>query len=312
MILIFLIGIVFVGIAVGLFARALVSSRYQAAETIGQIGSYGFEAHGPAIAAGRASGRTGRPSLHGLVDSMATRLGDALLGRSRSLSEEGLRHLLQSAGYYTLSPRRFVGYQALGTLLLGGLWIWFVVVTNANWLFGIVGAVLAILAGWTLPVTYIRRRARSRTERIDYVMPELIDMLIATIEAGISFGGSLQIATKRFRGPLGDELRLTLQEQNMGLGLNEALGHMAERCGTPSVRSFVRSLIQGEQLGVSVGQTLRNLAYDMRARRRAIAEERAQKAPVKLVFPLVLFIFPSLMIVALGPAFIGIHQMFHG
>ena len=308
MILVFLIGIVFVGIAFGLFARALVSSRHQAAETVGQIGSYGFDARGPAV----ASGRTGRRSLHDVVESTATKLGDALLGRSHSLSEEGLQRLLVSAGYYTLSPRRFVGYQALGTLLLGGFWVWFVVVTDAGWLLGIVGTVLALLAGWTLPVTIIRRRARSRAEQIDFAMPELIDMLTATIEAGISFGGSLQIATKRFRGALGDELRLTLQEQSMGLGLNDSLEHMAERCDSPSVRSFVRSLIQGEQLGISVGQTLRNLAHDMRARRRALAEERAQKAPVKLVFPLVLFIFPSLMIVALGPAFIRIHGIFGG
>jgi tight adherence protein C len=312
MILIFLTGIVFVGIAFGLFARALVYSRHQSAETISQIDSYGFEADGRAVSVGSSSRQTRHTSPHGVVDSIATKLGGALLGHSRSLSEEGLRHLLMAAGYYTQSPRRFVGYQALGTLVLGGLWIWFAVVTNASWLFGIVGAVLALMAGWTLPVTYIKRRARSRAEQIDYAMPELIDMLIATIEAGISFGGSLQIATKRFRGPLGEELQLTLQEQSMGLGLNEALEHMAERCDTPSIRSFVRSLIQGEQLGVSVGQTLRNLAHDMRARRRALAEERAQKAPVKLVFPLVLFIFPSLMIVALGPAFIRIHQVFHG
>ena len=137
-------------------------------------------------------------------------------------------------------------------------------------------------------------------------MPELIDTLVTTVEAGLSFSASLQVAGRRFRGPLGEEVRLTLQEQSMGLALNKALGNMLMRCDTPAVRSFVRSILQGDQLGVSIGQTLRNLAHEMRARRRHMAEERAQKAPVKILFPLVLLIFPALMVVMLGPAAIRI------
>jgi len=141
-------------------------------------------------------------------------------------------------------------------------------------------------------------------------MPELIDMLVATVEAGIAFGSSLQMAAKRFRGPLGEELRLTLQEQSMGLGLNQALDNMLRRQNTPSVRAFVRSLIQGERLGVSIGQNLRNLSHEMRTIRRQLAEERAQKAPVKLVFPVVLLIFPALFVVTLGPAALQMHAIF--
>ena len=96
----------------------------------------------------------------------------------------------------------------------------------------------------------------------------------------------------------------------MGLGLNDALNNMLRRQNTPSVRAFVRSLIQGEQLGVAIGQTLRNLSLEMRTLRRQLAEERAQKAPVKLVFPVVLLIFPALFVVTLGPAFLRIHAIF--
>jgi tight adherence protein C len=156
----------------------------------------------------------------------------------------------------------------------------------------------------------VKRRARARGERIDLDMPDLIDMLVATVEAGVAFSSSLQMTAKRLRGPLAEEVRLTLQEQSMGLGLNQALNNMVERQNTPSVRAFVRSLIQGEQLGVSIGQTLRNLSTEMRVLRRQLAEERAQKAPVKLVFPVVLLIFPALFVVTLGPAFIRIHGIF--
>ena len=96
----------------------------------------------------------------------------------------------------------------------------------------------------------------------------------------------------------------------MGLGLNQALDNMLRRQNTPSVRAFVRSLIQGERLGVSIGQNLRNLSHEMRTIRRQLAEERAQKAPVKLVFPVVLLIFPALFVVTLGPAALQMHAIF--
>jgi tight adherence protein C len=175
---------------------------------------------------------------------------------------------------------------------------------------GILMVVIGLLCGWSLPMLYVKRRARARGERIDLDMPDLIDMLVATVEAGVAFSSSLQLAAKRLRGPLGEEVRLTLQEQSMGLGLNDALNNMLDRQNTASVRAFVRSLIQGEQLGVSIGQTLRNLSTEMRTLRRQLAEERAQKAPVKLVFPVVLLIFPALFVVTLGPAFLRIHEIF--
>jgi tight adherence protein C len=101
-----------------------------------------------------------------------------------------------------------------------------------------------------------------------------------------------------------------MQEHSMGLALKEALTNLVDRQETPAIRTFVRSLVQGEQLGISVGQTLRNLSHDMRMRRRQLAEERAHQAPVKMVFPLVLFIFPSLLVVILGPAFLAIKNVF--
>lgn len=312
MVLILLIGLIFVGVAAGLFARSLLLSRRYAAETVSHIGAYGFEAERQAAArSGRVELGDARFDLRGRLDSMATALGGSISGRVRSVSEESLRRRLMAAGFYTMPPRRFVGYQALATIVGGTFSIWWAIARDANPLLALSVVIVALLGGWSLPLVYLKRRGRLRGERIDYEMPELIDTLVTTVEAGLSFSASLQVAARRFRGPLGEEVRLTLQEQSMGLSLNASLNNMLMRCDTPAVRSFVRSILQGEQLGVSIGQTLRNLAHEMRARRRHMAEERAQKAPVKILFPLILLIFPALMVVMLGPAAIRIYGIFN-
>jgi tight adherence protein C len=308
-ILVLLIGLVLIAVSFGLFARSLLLPRIRAAGSLRQIDVYGFSA--TAVRTDAApQGKLPRLRLKARMDSLAAATGRIISGRFQSLSEENLRRILRGAGFYTVEPRRFVGYQALGTVVVGALFVWLAVAGNGNPLLSVVLVVIALLCGWSLPLLYVKRRARARGERIDLDMPDLIDMLVATVEAGVAFSSALQMAAKRLRGPLGEEIRLTLQEQSMGLGLNEALNNMLERQSTQSVRAFVRSLVQGEQLGVAIGQTLRNLSREMRTLRRQLAEERAQKAPVKLVFPLVLLIFPALFVVTLGPAFIRIHGVF--
>jgi tight adherence protein C len=114
------------------------------------------------------------------------------------------------------------------------------------------------------------------------------------------------MASEQFGPPLSDELRLTLQEQTMGLSVDEALGHMADRADTPAMRAFVRAMSQGEKMGISTGQIMRNLAGEMRNRRRARAEEKAQKTPVLMLFPLVFLIFPAMFIILMTPAVINL------
>ena len=97
----------------------------------------------------------------------------------------------------------------------------------------------------------------------------------------------------------------------MGLTTNEALANMLERVETPGMRSFIRSILQGETLGVSIGQILRNVALEMRKRRRALAEERAQKAPIKILFPLIFMIFPAIFVIILAPAVYALLDAFH-
>jgi tight adherence protein C len=142
-------------------------------------------------------------------------------------------------------------------------------------------------------------------------MPELIDLLVVTVEAGLSLSAALQLAGERMKGPLGDELRIVLQEQRMGLTPVQALENMTTRCPTPAVEAFARAMMQGQLLGVSIGQILRSLAIEMRKRRRAAVEQQAQKAPIKMLFPLVFMIFPALFVVILGPAVVSIFHALH-
>jgi tight adherence protein C len=203
---------------------------------------------------------------------------------------------------YTVTPRMLFGYQLIGVVALPAIWLWLSISGGFSTFLIIVGTALAIVFGWLLPVTYVRRRARERLGRIDYAIPELIDLIVVAVEAGMGFAGSLRLAAERMGGPLGAELRLVNNEQQMGLPVTDALENFLLRCPTDTVRSLVRSVVEGQKLGVSIGQIMRNLAVEMRKRRRQMAEERAHKAPVKILFPLVFLIFPAMFVVLLGPA----------
>ena len=172
----------------------------------------------------------------------------------------------------------------------------------------VVGIVVAALFGWYLPSMILDRKTKERHHLIDRELPELIDLLVVTVEAGIGFNGSLRLAAEELDGPLAQELRLTLQEQSMGLATTEALDNLAYRVDTPGVKAFVRGISQGETLGVSISQILRNLADEMRKKRKATAEELAQKAPIKMLFPLIFLIFPAMFVVLLLPALIQISK----
>jgi tight adherence protein C len=298
MVLIFIIGVALLGAGVVLVLRSSTPSSGGTGETLGQIESYGFAAN-PAEAT-----TPNRP-----FTSLAGQLGSATQ-RVMGTGDRGIRRQLLAAGMYDTEPATIVGYRLLTTVGASVLWIFLSL--NQGWSSAVVilGTIALGAVGWMLPVQYLSRRARQRTERIERELPELIDLLVVTLEAGLSFLAALNMAAFRLRGPLGEELRLALHEQRLGLTANDALHGMLRRSETPSLRTFVRSVIQGEQLGVSTGQIMRNLANEMRKTRRAKAEERAQKAPIKMLFPLVFLIFPAMFIVLLGPAVYTLGKIF--
>ncbi len=295
MLFILVLGLGLIAVSAVLFARLLVVDRAQPGRALTQIPSYGFG----------GSARTGKsapPRLTRQIDVLAGSVGGFVARHTTGFKEEALRTELQAAGLYTMSARKFVGYRLLATIGLPAFWLWFAATTGAGALRLMVGLIFGVAFGWFGPMILVRRRSRRRLEKVDEGMPELIDLLVTTVEAGVAFSGSLRLAATRFQGPLGEELRLAIQEQEMGLSTNEALANMLARADTAAMRSFVRSILQGDTLGVSIGKIMRDLAVEMRKRRRQTAEERVQKAPTKMIFPLVFLIFPAMFVVLLGPA----------
>ena len=305
MVLVLIAGLVFTGLAAALIVRAMVMPRVRAVDPVGQIEAYGFRA-------GAYEAETERRPLFGRIDSLANSVGSAVARHIGRMSEAELRNMLMAAGMYRTQPRKFVGYRVLSAIALPATWLWLASTIGYPTQVAILGLLVAVPMGWLGPVRLVRHRAQRRLSVIDYDLPELIDLLVVTVESGLGLSGSLQIASQRLTGPLGDELRLALQEQTMGLSTAEALRNMLARCDTPLMHAFVRAVVQGETLGVSIGQIMRELAVDMRKRRRQAAEERAQKAPTKILFPLVFLIFPAMFLVLLGPAMFSFLKAFGG
>jgi tight adherence protein C len=305
MLILLLIGLALVVVSVALALRAVNMSRARSAEMVETIDAYGFSGRTESVLV-----RSG-DSTRRTVDDLVSRIGGFFTARMTTLDSERMRKQLIAAGMYTTTPRKFAGYRVISAIGVPALAIWALSVSGLSGFFVLLGCVFAVVVGLIGPSRIVLARAKRRQTEIDYQLPDLIDLLVVTVEAGVSFSGSLRVASQRVEGALGQELRLTLQEQEMGLSTNEALMHMLERVETPGMRSFVRSVLQGETLGVSIGQIMRNLAVEMRKRRRALAEERAQKAPIKILFPLIFMIFPAIFVIILAPAIYALTDALH-
>ena len=163
-----------------------------------------------------------------------------------------------------------------------------------------------------IPDFVIGSRARSRRERVRSELPDALDLLAVSVEAGLGFDGAIAKLTEHLPGALTEEFGLALGEMRIGASRAEALKKMSQRVDAPELAAFVRAIIQADQLGISLGRILRVQAADTRLRRQAAAEERAMKAPVKMLFPTVIFIFPSMFLVILGPALLNLTALFNG
>ena len=140
----------------------------------------------------------------------------------------------------------------------------------------------------------------------------MLDLLCVSVEAGLGFDQALSKLSERMEGPLVDEFSLVLHEMRIGSSRSAALKNLSERVDAPEVSQFARAIIQADQLGIALSRILRVQSQDMRVRRQLAAEEKAMKAPVKMLFPTVIFIFPSMFVVALGPAALNLMKTFSG
>jgi tight adherence protein C len=164
--------------------------------------------------------------------------------------------------------------------------------------------------GFYLPFYMISSRARTRQHAIIKSLPDAFDLITTCVEAGLGLDAALARVAEKVQGPFADELKRALREVALGKSRRDALKELGDRTGVPDLIQFTNAVIQAEAMGSSIGQVLRVQAEQLRVRRRQRAEEQAYKAPVKMLFPLVLCIFPTLFIVILGPAVITIMQGF--
>jgi tight adherence protein C len=243
-----------------------------------------------------------------VLSPFVTWLARAMLRLNAKQSLESLSMLLMSAGMRNTSAQTFLaakGISAAGGILLGIVIGAFSSVTAVFVFASMLGAV-----GYIAPAIVVSQRAKRRQATIVAQLPDALDLLAVSVEAGLGFDGAVAKLTQYMSGPLPEEFELALGEMRIGESRSDALKKLAQRAGTPEVGSFVRSIVQADQLGTSLGRILRVQATDTRLKRQATAEERAMKAPIKMLFPTVAFIFPAMFIVILGPALLNLGKLF--
>jgi tight adherence protein C len=158
------------------------------------------------------------------------------------------------------------------------------------------------LLGAAVPWVLVKGRADRRQRTIERALPDMLDLLVVSIEAGLALEGALQRVSERGAGALSEEIRRTLNEIALGRRRYDALVSLAERTQVPALQTLVNAMNQAERSGMHLGPVLRSQAEQLRTRRRQQAQERALKAPVKMLIPLAIFIFPAMFLVILGPA----------
>ena len=257
-----------------------------------------------------ALGQAQRPFRERVVVPLGERLARWTLKLHPKTTIEGVSTRLLAAGLgRTLSPTAFLAFKsglAIGGFALGALFGGAVTGARGVLFFSLVLAGFGFIG----PDFLVSAKARSRKDRIRAELPDALDLMAVSVEAGMGFDGAISKLTEHMKGPLADEFALTLSEIRIGETRQDALKKLADRTGTPELASFVRAIIQADQLGISLGRILRVQATDSRLKRQAAAEEKAMKAPIKMLFPTVMFIFPAMFLVILGPAFLNLSKIF--
>ncbi len=184
----------------------------------------------------------------------------------------------------------------------------FVAVGSPSPRVALLALILAPLVGILLPASWLARKLRERQAAILKDLPDTLDLLAISVEAGMGFEGALAIVCQHFTSPLAEEFARTLHEMELGLPRRDAFQNLKRRTEVPELSNLVLALLQADALGIPIGRVLKTQASEMRMKRRMWAREKAAKLPVKMLFPLVLFVFPAIMIVILGPAASGISQ----
>jgi len=261
------------------------------------------------------------------ADEFAERLSEPFAGR---VLLPAARRLLRAAGSFTPTGRRdrvarrlvvagmaqtirpedFLAVQMLTTLtaiVLGALYLG---LTGRTSTFSLAAALLLVAAGAIGPQAWLNRRVATHKRAVFMDLPDTLDLLAISVEAGVGFEAALAIVCRHFDSPLATEFARTLSEMELGMSRREALHGLKARNEVPELSNFVMALTQADALGMPMSRVLHTQAAELRSRRRQWARERAAKLPVKILLPLIAFIFPPVLLVVLGPAASSIARSF--
>lgn len=221
---------------------------------------------------------------------------EVLKETKRKLGQSGLR----------IKATTFVTMQFALAIILPGLMAAMGVMNKSEGLKGVGILAFSCLMGYFMPDLWIKGRVGARKTEIQRRLPDALDLLTVSVEAGLGFDMALNKVVEKMRGPLAEEFGRVLHEVRMGKPRRDAMKAMSARIESPDVSQFISALVQADKLGVSIANVLRVQSDQMRLKRKQRAEETAMKAPLKMSFVLVFFVLPALMIVLLGPAVISV------
>jgi tight adherence protein C len=224
-------------------------------------------------------------------------------------SQERTQHRLELAGNPSnLTPSTFLVLRFVVMLVLGGAILGLMLIANATIIRRVLFTVVVTILGFYLPVLWLSSLITRRQQRIVRQLPDTLDLLTICVEAGLGLDQAIQRVVEKSDNELSEEFGRYLHETRLGRSRREAFQSMAYRMEVPDVTTFVAAVIQATDLGVSMSRILHVQADQMRVRRRQRAEQEAHRAPIKMVFPLVFLVFPSILIVLLGPSLLVLRE----
>ena len=253
------------------------------------------------------------PFAERVIKPMLSTVANAFARLTPRRNLEAIQHNLDLAGNpFGWTPTEFTGLRLAAAVLLAGLALGLTFVMRAPLQNRIFATALAGALGYFVPTVWLTLRIRSRQANILRALPDALDLLTISVEAGLGFDQAMTKVTEKWTNELSQAFTRVLIEIQMGTLRRNALRAMADRAGVPELTSFVAAIVQADQLGVSLARVLHIQSEQMRIRRRQRAEELAHTAPIKMMIPLVFLIFPALFVVLLGPALPSLRTAFGG
>jgi tight adherence protein C len=252
-----------------------------------------------------------QPFLERTLKPLAARLsGSVARITSASFASRTQRRLALAGNPGDLGVTEWLGMKGVFALIGGGVMLLVMLLIGSQIIMAIALGLFGLGVGYIAPEFWLGRRVKARQKAILQMIPDSLDLLTISVRAGLGFDAALAKVVEKVKGPLSDEFRRALAEVRVGKTRREALRDIVPRTEVGPLTNFIGAIIQAEQLGVSISKVLQVQSEQLRIERRQRAEEMAAKAPIKMLFPLVGCIFPSLFIVILGPAIILIVQNF--